>query len=156
MTLQLLHSKFSYIWGEFDFLFYQCGLQDGPWIFLNLYSFSMMIHIQLKHMSVHNNPMFFPLRDFLRFIPCERAAQRLTTPSSCSLQHRKTTGLVSDTATAASRLSQRDVVYLGWPIAPSYMSPNAGGGGVAGLGQWVMCKWSPKKLWRSNSIFNPL
>jgi hypothetical protein len=22
-----------------------------------------------------------------------------------------------------------DVVYLGWPIAPSYMSPNAGGGG---------------------------
>ncbi len=23
--------------------------------------------------------------------------------------------------------SQRDVVYLGWPIAPSYMSPNAGG-----------------------------
>jgi hypothetical protein len=27
---------------------------------------------------------------------------------------------------------QRDVVYLGWPIAPSYMSPNAGGGGVAG------------------------
>jgi hypothetical protein len=30
--------------------------------------------------------------------------------------------------------SQRDVVYLGWPIAPSYMSPNAGGWGrgVAG------------------------
>ncbi len=27
---------------------------------------------------------------------------------------------------------QRDVVYLGWPIAPSYMSSNArGGGGVA-------------------------
>jgi hypothetical protein len=24
------------------------------------------------------------------------------------------------------------VVYLGWPIEPSYMSPNAGGGGVAG------------------------
>jgi hypothetical protein len=45
---------------------------------------------QLKHMSVHNNPMFFPLRDFLRFIPCERAAQRLTTPSSCSLQHTQT------------------------------------------------------------------
>ncbi len=27
------------------------------------------------------------------------------------------------------RGSQRDVVYLCWPIAPSYMSPNAGGGG---------------------------
>jgi hypothetical protein len=24
MTLQLLHSKFPYIWGKFDFLFYQC------------------------------------------------------------------------------------------------------------------------------------
>ncbi len=27
--------------------------------------------------------------------------------------------------------SQRDVVCLGLPIATSYMSPNAGGGGVA-------------------------
>ncbi len=27
------------------------------------------------------------------------------------------------------RGSKRDVVYLGWPIAPSYMSQNAGGGG---------------------------
>jgi hypothetical protein len=37
---------------------------------------------------------------------------------------------------------QRDVVYLGWPIAPSYMSPNAGvmggGGGLRGLSQWVL------------------
>ncbi len=33
----------------------------------------------------------------------------------------------------------RNVVYLGWPIAPSYMSPNRvrGGGGVRGLSQWV-------------------
>ncbi len=30
------------------------------------------------------------------------------------------------------------VVYLGWPIAPSYMSPNARGGGeLLGLSQWV-------------------
>jgi hypothetical protein len=36
------------------------------------------------------------------------------------------------------RGSQRDVVYLGWPVAPSYMSPNTGGGGgVAGSSQWV-------------------
>ncbi len=48
------------------------------------------------------------------------------------------------------------VVYLGWPIAPLYMSPNAGGGGkLRGLTQWVqLYKWSPNKLWRSNSIFN--
>jgi hypothetical protein len=29
----------------------------------------------------------------------------------------------------SNRGSQRDVTYLGWPIAPSYMSPNAGKGG---------------------------
>jgi hypothetical protein len=40
---------------------------------------------------------------------------------------------VSDGATAPSRGSQRDVVYLGWPLAPSYMSQNVceGRGGVA-------------------------
>ncbi len=33
---------------------------------------------------------------------------------------------------------QKDVVYLGGPIAPTYMSPNAGGGGkLQGLSQWV-------------------
>jgi hypothetical protein len=32
----------------------------------------------------------------------------------------------------------RDVAYLVRPIAPSYMSPNAGGGGLLrGLSQWV-------------------
>jgi hypothetical protein len=32
----------------------------------------------------------------------------------------------------------RDVVYLRWPIAPSYMRPNAGGGGeLQCLSQWV-------------------
>ncbi len=30
------------------------------------------------------------------------------------------------------RGSQRDVVYLGWPIVPSYVSPNAGVGGGGG------------------------
>ncbi len=34
--------------------------------------------------------------------------------------------------------SHRDVVYLGRPIAPSYMSPNAGAvGWLRGLSQWV-------------------
>jgi len=37
-----------------------------------------------------------------------------------------------------SKRLQRDVVYPGWPIAPSYMSPNAGGGReLRGLSQWV-------------------
>jgi hypothetical protein len=41
--------------------------------------------------------------------------------------------------------SLRDVVNLGWPIAPSYMRPNAGGGkgGFACLSQWArLCTWS--------------
>jgi hypothetical protein len=46
------------------------------------------------------------------------------------------------------RGSQKDVVYLGWPIASSYKSPNAGGGrGLQGLSQWVqLCTWIPNKL----------
>ncbi len=66
------------------------------------------------------------------------------------------------------RGSQRDVVYLGWPMAPAYMSPNAGGeGGIAGSQPmssiWALCAqlysvqlytWSPNKLWRYNSIFD--
>jgi hypothetical protein len=50
---------------------------------------------------------------------------------------------------------QRDVVYLGWPMAPSYMSPNAGGrgGGVAGSQPVsTAVHRSPNKLWRYNSI----
>ncbi len=51
---------------------------------------------------------------------------------------------------------QRDVVYLGWPIAPSYRSPNAGGGGggeLLSLSKAV--HRSPNNFWKSNSIFNP-
>jgi hypothetical protein len=49
----------------------------------------------------------------------------------------------------------RDVVYLGGPIAPSYMSPNAGGrGGVAGSKPMTTAVHrSQNKLWRSNCIF---
>ncbi len=52
---------------------------------------------------------------------------------------------------------QRDVVYLGWPIAPSYMSSNTRGGGeLRSLRQLVQLSVhrSPNKLWRSTSIFN--
>ncbi len=46
---------------------------------------------------------------------------------------------------------QRDVIYLCWPIAPSYTSPNGGGKGrggrLQGLSQWVqLCTLSPNKL----------
>jgi hypothetical protein len=53
--------------------------------------------------------------------------------------------------------SQRDVVYLGWPMGPSYMSIIGGvgvgvgvggiGGGLRGLSKWVqLCTWSPNKV----------
>ncbi len=47
----------------------------------------------------------------------------------------------------------RAVVYLGWPIAPSYMSPNAGGVGGVSANEHSVHR-SSNKLWRSNSIFN--
>ncbi len=53
---------------------------------------------------------------------------------------------------------QRDVVYLGWSIATSYMSANAGGGEeLRSLSEWVQLysvHRSPNKLRRSKSIFN--
>ncbi len=57
-----------------------------------------------------------------------------------------------------ARGSHSDHVYLGWPVSPSYMSPNAGGWGergLRGLSLWVqLYTRSPNKLWRSYSIFN--
>ncbi len=51
-------------------------------------------------------------------------------------------------------LRQKDrIVYLGWPIAPSYMSPNAGWGWRS-QPMSTSAHRSPNKLWRSNSIFN--
>ncbi len=49
-----------------------------------------------------------------------------------------------------------DVVYIGWPISPSYMSPNAGGGGELRGSQPVSTAVyrSPNIHWRSDSIFN--
>ncbi len=53
---------------------------------------------------------------------------------------------------------KRDVVYLGWPIAPSYTRPNGGEGrGLGVSANEYSCAhhvtWSPNKLWVSTSIF---
>ncbi len=53
-----------------------------------------------------------------------------------------------------SRGLQRDVVNLGRPIAPSYMSPNEGGGDAGPQPMSTALHRSPNKLKRSNSIFN--
>ncbi len=54
-----------------------------------------------------------------------------------------------------SRELQRDVVYLGWPIAPSYESKCGGREGVGGSQPIsTAVHRSPNKLWRSNSTFN--
>ncbi len=55
----------------------------------------------------------------------------------------------------SARGSKRDVVYLGKPIAPSYMSPNAGEGGVAfSQPMSTAVHRRQNKLWISKSIFN--
>ncbi len=67
--------------------------------------------------------------------------------------------LVRSAGWAPARGSQRDVVNLGCPIAPSYMSPNArgGGGGVAGPQPMsTTIHRSPNKLWRSKCRAAPL
>ncbi len=47
----------------------------------------------------------------------------------------------------------RETVYLGWPIAPAYGSPNAGG--VARSQPMSSAvHMEPIRLWRSNSMFN--
>ncbi len=59
-----------------------------------------------------------------------------------------------------TRGSQRDVVYLGWPIATLVTEPKWGAWGRCGVSANEYCwahhvTWSPNKLWRSNSVFNP-
>ncbi len=49
---------------------------------------------------------------------------------------------------------QRDVIYLGWPIAPSYMSPMGGGGVAESQPMSTAVRGRSTKLWRSNSIFD--
>jgi len=49
---------------------------------------------------------------------------------------------------------QSGVAYLGWPITPSYVSPNAGGGSCGSQTMSTAVYRSPNKLCRSNSIFN--
>jgi hypothetical protein len=55
-------------------------------------------------------------------------------------------------------VTQRCHLLTQWQIAPSYMSPNArGGGGLRPAGSQPMSTAvhrSPNKRWRSNSIFN--
>ncbi len=55
------------------------------------------------------------------------------------------------------RGSHKAVVYLGRPIVPPYLGPNAGEEQWEVAGSWVMSTavhWSPNKRWRSNSTFN--
>jgi hypothetical protein len=53
-------------------------------------------------------------------------------------------------------VTKRCRLYLGWPIAPSDMSPKkcGGRGGAGSQPMSKLCRWSPNKLWGSDFIFN--
>ncbi len=63
--------------------------------------------------------------------------------------------MITLTVSVFQDVTKRNVVYLGWPIAPLVYEPKCGGGGVTGYRQMSTAEHrSPNKLWRSNSIFN--
>ncbi len=78
--------------------------------------------------------------------------QSVTTVRNFTAEHyRLASGLYIDRSVEEGRGSQRDVVYLGWPIAPSHMR---GVGSCGGLSQWVqLCTEAQLNFERSNSIF---
>jgi hypothetical protein len=69
----------------------------------------------------------------------QRAAADQQRSAGSSAEHQQHWVLSVPGRVVIIRGFQRDVVYLGWPIAHSYMNPNTGGGGeLRGLSQWVL------------------
>ena len=58
MTLQLPYSEFPYIWGKYDFLFYQCGLLSGEKSPAagNYLSYFYALHARIQNISVKLGP----------------------------------------------------------------------------------------------------
>jgi hypothetical protein len=78
------------------------------------------------------------LLDTVRRIQRRKMPKKYKQSSLCLKIKAKASKVYIFTMLHVRRGIQRDVVYLGWPIASSYMSPNAGGGGeLRGLSQWV-------------------
>ncbi len=91
---------------------------------LGLASILLMVLLALRHLAIHNS-----LVCFLKF-----CIHLLSFFVHCQLLNQ----IYQSVQKNLSRGLQRDVVYLGWPKAPSHMSPNAGAGGeLRGLSQWV-------------------
>ncbi len=115
-------------------------LQVFKWVWKNIFAIFIRLYISNYIWNVG-------------WFPCERLINQGCVHYALmqfflALDHRKN-------QTIRTRGSQRNVVYLGWPIAPSYVSSNAGGGELRGLRHWVqLYTWSPTKLWRSNFIFD--
>ncbi len=91
-------------------------------------TFRCSIPASLRHSGIRGALLNKVLTEAHRTEPCVQNGQQTeyTYLKLCSTETDSAKGL------------QRDVVYLGWPIASSYLSPTAGGRGkLRGLNQWV-------------------
>ncbi len=93
----------------------------------------------IKYLKILNPPKITSCRPALYSLKwgleTERSSDRIVCAWLCG---RGTLGVQKGWRWPFNRGLQRDVVYLGWPIAPSYVSPNAGEEEeFRGLRQWV-------------------
>ncbi len=96
-----------------------------------------------KKVTVKSNTGSLGLEFFFIFIPWSRERPLISFPLSKKKIHFTIHRWALDSAVGCFHEDfaqilwkqglQRDVVYLGWSIAPSYMSPNAGEGGDCGV-----------------------
>ncbi len=129
-----------------DFLYRIKKLQRIFLLFLSFLSFILTFHAiyfsEFINVCVCHKIWFYYYADWLALM-YNRLLCKLTTPRSRGLQG--------------------DIVYLSWPIAPLVYEPKCGWRGPRGdrcglSANEKSCAhhvtWSPKKLWRRNSIFN--
>ncbi len=119
------------------------------------------MHTTARSLNVHIRPRcktsqgstFYSLLHIMHWLFC---TELLCTELYCRHQKQGWEGrLRVGGGSVGARGLQRDVVYLGWPIAPSYMRQMRGEWGSCGVSaNEYSCAQDPNKLWRSNSLFN--
>jgi hypothetical protein len=115
--------KYKSLFKKLEIRFFPCS-----WIRIRIKPTKSNADPDLKHCFIPHKTLW-P-------IPCVRGALRswrLSLREERRGRGRRRASPAPPAAWIEISWSQRDVVYLGWPKAPSYMSPNAGGGGSCGV-----------------------